>query len=237
MIWIDHHASSIASHPTDIPGYRIDGVAACRLAWQWFTHPDSRRMSLPTKEDFLADRVSEPMAVRLAGLYDVWDHRDGDIEFQFGLRSRELGPDEWKDMLNEDTADPNGELLVQELLEDGRLLQRYQREQDKKAMSRSFLVDFEGLKFLAHNSSGNSLVFDSKDVPETGHDALLSFAFDGKQWTVSMYHAKHRKDLDLSQIAVKYSGGGHAGACGMRFKSLGFDTNLDKRVVLLVSLA
>ena len=22
-------------------GYRIDGVAACRLAWQWFTHPAS----------------------------------------------------------------------------------------------------------------------------------------------------------------------------------------------------
>ncbi len=41
FVWIDHHASSIASHPKDIPGYRIDGVAACRLAWQWFTHPNS----------------------------------------------------------------------------------------------------------------------------------------------------------------------------------------------------
>src|SRR6266550_1069771 len=24
LIWIDHHKSSIESHPTDIPGYRID---------------------------------------------------------------------------------------------------------------------------------------------------------------------------------------------------------------------
>lgn len=38
LIWIDHHKSSIDTHPTTIPGYRIDGVAACRLAWQWFMH-------------------------------------------------------------------------------------------------------------------------------------------------------------------------------------------------------
>jgi hypothetical protein len=41
VIWIDHHKSSIESHPTDIPGYRIDGVAACRLCWAYFTHPAS----------------------------------------------------------------------------------------------------------------------------------------------------------------------------------------------------
>lgn len=41
LVWIDHHKSSIESHPINIPGYRIDGVAACRLAWQWFTHPAS----------------------------------------------------------------------------------------------------------------------------------------------------------------------------------------------------
>ena len=36
VIWIDHHKSSIETHNKTIPGYRIDGVAACRLAWQWF---------------------------------------------------------------------------------------------------------------------------------------------------------------------------------------------------------
>src|SRR5512138_813842 len=35
IIWIDHHKTSIEKYPSDIPGYRIDGVAACRLAWQW----------------------------------------------------------------------------------------------------------------------------------------------------------------------------------------------------------
>lgn len=36
LIWIDHHKSAIEKFPATIPGYRIDGVAACRLAWQWF---------------------------------------------------------------------------------------------------------------------------------------------------------------------------------------------------------
>lgn len=41
VVWLDHHKSSIESHPSTIPGYRIDGVAACRLCFQYFTHPAS----------------------------------------------------------------------------------------------------------------------------------------------------------------------------------------------------
>ncbi len=41
LVWVDHHKSSIETHPTEIPGYRIDGVAACRLCWAYFTHPAS----------------------------------------------------------------------------------------------------------------------------------------------------------------------------------------------------
>lgn len=89
IIWIDHHKSSIETHPTDIPGYRIDGVAACRLAWQWFTlKPCGPRdaIALCDKDNFVSRNVIEPLAVRLAGEYDIWDHRgDGDVEFQFGL--------------------------------------------------------------------------------------------------------------------------------------------------------
>lgn len=49
IIWIDHHKSSIETHPKNIPGYRIDGVAACRLAWAYFTHPDSPFNKEPAK--------------------------------------------------------------------------------------------------------------------------------------------------------------------------------------------
>lgn len=216
IIWIDHHKSSIEKWPNTIPGYRIDGVAACRLAWQWFAHKiDPNRQ---TKQDFINRSVSEPFAVRLAGEYDIWDKRDPNAEtFQFGLRSIDLSLHDWVALLHhpDHSAEPSS--LVGLLLVNGELLQRYQQRNDASIMDRSFLVAFEGLIFLALNTARcNSLTFAAKDVIETGHDALMGFFFNGKEWKVSMYHAKHRTDLDLSAIAVKHGGGGHRGACGFQ---------------------
>lgn len=224
--WIDHHKSSIESHPKDIPGYRIDGVAACRLAWQWFNrvpYPafDKQWCELPCKEYFIDRVVKEPLAVRLAGEFDVWDKRDerADI-FQYGLRSVPL--DEglwWKYLLR---ADEQGVDTVKDLLDFGKTSRVYARTVDAGNMKASFLVEWEGLKFLCLNGRGNSITFASRDVPETGHDALLMFYSNGKNWIVSLYHAKHRADLDLSTIAVKHGGGGHRGACGFTCNKLPF---------------
>lgn len=111
----------------------------------------------------------------------------------------------------------HGDPTVASLLLNGKLLQSYQQRIDASLVNhRSFMVEWEGMKFLTLNTgSFNSLTFAAKDVPETGHDALMGFRWDGRQWTVSLYHAKHRTDLDLSTIAVKNGGGGHRGAAGM----------------------
>lgn len=224
LIWIDHHKTSIETHPSEIQGYRIDGVAACRLAWQWFASGAKRDEVLgnQSKQDFIDRMVKEPYAVRLAGEYDIWDHRDPDAEpFQFALRS--VLPEQllWSRILSDDRQ------YLEHLLEHGRILHDYQQRTDAgvcKAVS--FLVEFEGLKFLAMNTTArNSQAFAAKDVPETGHDALLKFNFTGDKWDCSMYHAKHRTDLDLSAVAKKYGGGGHRGACGFRASSLPFIKN------------
>lgn len=218
LIWIDHHKSAIETHPGDIPGYRIDGVAACRLAWQWFYLHTAPATIWRDKTGYVERRVTEPLAVRLAGEYDVWDKRDPDAEvFQFALRSRELGDDDWRGMLS--VALPHIPDVVVELFQNGRLLQRYQQRTDAGMLHRSFLVDWAGLKFLALNTARcNSLTFAAKDVPETGHDALMGFYFDGGKWNFSLYHARHRTDLDLSALAIKRGGGGHRGACGFQTK-------------------
>lgn len=227
MIWIDHHKSAIDKFPTSIPGYRIDGVAACRLAWQWFS-PTSRNpqtFALPDKQAFTDRTVSEPLAVRLAGEYDVWDHRDNDadVAFQFGLDAqKEL---QWGFLLGFDGAERYGPSnYCSSLVNDGRAAMQCYAKRDADIMrSRSFQARFEGLNFLALNTARcNSNTFAALDVPETGHDALLAFFWTGETWSVSMYHAAHRKDLDLSAIAVKYGGGGHRGACGFRSKTLPF---------------
>jgi len=229
ITWIDHHGSSIASHPTDLSGYRIDGVAACRLAWQWFDTLQRNTGTacgfiigttataiLATKQDFVDRKVSEPLAVRLAGEYDIWDDWREDwnniVAFQFGLKSFDVTGHVWSGLLEtlrEPGARPCNERIVDDLLEAGRRTRFYQQSNDASvANSRSFLMEFEGLKFLALNTARcNSLTFAAKDVPETGHDALCSFCWDGKAWAVSLYHAKHRKDIDLSLIAVKHTQG------------------------------
>lgn len=223
IVWIDHHKTSIEKWPSSITGYRIDGVAACRLAWQWFKYQteceDTTRYKLPTKSDFVGRFVTEPLAVRLAGEYDIWDKRDPDAEtFQYALRAEPLTPVGWAAMFDGDRA------FVNDLLVKGRTCQRYAQDVDASiCKSRTWIMEWEGLKFLCINSARfNSLVFAARDVPETGHDALIGFCFDGKQWTVSLYHAKHRTDLDLSEIAKRHGGGGHRGACGFTSKTLPF---------------
>lgn len=229
IIWIDHHISAMTKYPSDIPGYRIDGVAACRLAWQWFSiHEHNAQnwknemmtLPVPPKVPFVSRTVVEPLAVRLAGEYDVWDKRDPDAEtFQFGLRFVSQGADFWEALLRTDEV---GAKAAVDLLEHGRIAQRYQQMVDAEVIrARSFMLRFEGLRFLALNTAKcNSQTFAALDTPASGHDALMAFYWQGERWIVSMYHAKRRTGIDLSKIAEKHGGGGHKGACGFQPKDV-----------------
>lgn len=241
-LWIDHHKSAIDSHPLQIPGYRIDGVSACRLAWQYWT--GAPEAPLPGKEWFIDRTISEPWAVRLAGEYDIFDKRDPDAElFQHGLRSRILSDADWRCMLqlngklsvdelerlaetgasgllNPDGTSPNP--VVYGLLQNGRVLQFAKAHENESIITKlGFTIQFEGLTVLACNHAMfNSHLFAAGLKPE--HEALLGFKFDGSQWSVSLYHAPGKEHHDLSAIAKRYGGGGHKGACGFRVKTLSF---------------
>lgn len=219
MVWIDHHKSSLEKWNKEIPGYRIDGVAACRLAWQWFANnpmldDEPHGYNLPEKDDYSGRKVTEPLAVTLAGEYDIWDHQPSngaDIAFQFGLDSQESL--DWKTLL---MINKLSNYETSRIVGDGKVAMRCYAKRDADIVrARSFIQEFSGLKFLALNTARcSSNTFAALDVPETGHDALMGFYWNGKRWTISLYHARHRTDLDLSEIAIKCGGGGHRGACG-----------------------
>lgn len=219
LTWIDHHKTAIEKWPKDIIGYRIDGVAACRLAWQWFTlaHTLSEEVFLPSKEMFIKRAVIEPLAVRLAGEYDIWDKRDPHAElFQHGLRSFDLEEaGAWSALLS------NGsESYVQAMLDKGKAIQ-YAKNKENESIIKScgFTIQFEGFTLLACNAARyNSQLFAAGLTPE--HHGCIGFNWDGKQWRVSLY--TDRTDVDLSPVAVKYGGGGHRGACGFRCDKLPF---------------
>jgi hypothetical protein len=242
LVWIDHHRSAMEKYDqpgkSTISGYRIDGVAACRLAWQWFTlaakswkegdgakpaNPDRGFYVLPSDVQFKNREVHEPLAVRLAGEYDIWDKRDPDAElFQHGLRSEPLDDVDWSVLLSDSAWHPGGYNIVIRLLGNGKVLQ-YAKTQENASIIKDigFTFIFEGLVFLACNHARyNSFLFTAGLRPE--HDACFGFKWTGKDWSVSLYHAPGKEHHDLSLIAVKYNGGGHAGACGYRTKNLPF---------------
>lgn len=218
LIWIDHHKSAMAKFSPDIKGYRIDGVAACRLAWQFFFSGDP--VGLPGKEAYVNREVVEPLAVRLAGEYDIWDKRDPRAElFQHGLRTRELTAEVWECLLG-----PGSDILVGGLLEAGTVLQFSRgKENESIIKAQGFTLQFEGLTFLACNAARyNSHLFTAGLKPE--HDGCLGFNWDGKRqkWRISLYGVPGKPDIDLSAIAVRYGGGGHKQACGFECLALPF---------------
>jgi uncharacterized protein len=246
VIWIDHHKSAIEKFSSEIQGYRIDGVAACRLAWQWFSVLDKKGFhqigelvdgvwgKLPEKQQFINRNVSEPLAVRLAGEYDIWDKRDPHSElFQHGLKSRDLSSYDWKMLLSNEVDEilqgtgmeqTDSELACANLLSAGHIIQYAQTQQNESIIKdMGFDLEFEGLKFLACNHARyNSQLFTAGLKPE--HDACFGFKWIPKNqcWEISLYHALGKEHHDLSRIAVKHGGGGHRGACGFRLKKLPF---------------
>jgi len=174
LIWIDHHRTAIERYPASISGYRIDGVAACRLAWQYFFSQDP--IGLPEREAYVKRKLVEPLAVRLAGEYDVWDKRDPQADlFQFGLRSRELEPWIWGNLLNLQASPA----MVTTLCENGKVLEFARRKENESTIKyQGFTIEWEGLKFLACNTGrANSDLFQAGLRPE--HDGCLSFAWQG----------------------------------------------------------
>ncbi len=216
LVWIDHHQTAIEKFSSSIPGYRIDGVAACRLAFQWFIRTCAG-YPLPDKAMYIDRRVDEPWAVRLAGEYDIWDRRDSNAElFQHGLRSCDLTPF-WPSLVG--VGDTH---TIIELLSAGKSVQYAKTKEDESiAKHLSFTIHFEGLCFCAINAARyNSHLFTAGIKPE--HDALFGFNYNGKKWRVSLYHAPGKEHHYLNKIASKYGGGGHPGACGFTLDKLPF---------------
>ncbi len=226
IVWIDHHKSAIEKwdnidDAAKLVGYRIDGVAACRLCWQWFFlgYEIEVYENLPTKQEFIDRKVKEPALIRLAGEYDIWDHRDSRGKFlQFGLRS--IDEAEFRELLRAQFAGLDNHHLAA-VIETGESIKSYvDKQADEYSAAYAHTIKWEGLTFCVLNigQRGNSDLLKGGIKPE--HDACFAWRFDGKQVLVSLYHIEWKTHHDLSLIAVKYKGGGHKGACGFRI-SLG----------------
>lgn len=211
VTWIDHHKTAIDlwNQNKDImPGkWGLDlnpDLAACEIAWQHFN-----------------GKRAEPLAVTYLGRYDVWDldYEPEVLPFQMGMR---VGP--WDPCVEENLSNWHTLLLdeddsvrkgyTQDFVYAGDLILDYQKQQNQRLMSKSFVHTWKGLRFLTVNAGGiNSMAFESAFNPDE-HDAVMSFFFTGAHWTFSMYSPDQKHDLSV--LAQEMGGGGHAHACGFQ---------------------
>lgn len=198
LFWIDHHKSAIekmADYPRVISGFREIGKAGCELTW-----------------DYLFPAGGLPEAIWLLGRYDVWDHSDPrTLPFQYGMRQHhDTRPesDVWGSYLTEHSA-----LTVAETKATGEIILSYQNAQNTMyAKGMSYEAEFEGHRAIIINRAySNSQLFDSVYDSEK-HDIMIVFGVKPNEYKYSLYSVK--PEIDVSELAKKYGGGGHKGAAG-----------------------
>ena len=207
LIWIDHHKSAIEKiEYTTLPdnntslscvirGEREIGRAGCELTWE-----------------YLFSKEPMPDAVKLLGRYDVWDHKNSEVlPFQYGMRMEEWEPtsQKWRCLFE----NPNAYM---DYIQDGDTILAYENQQNTAySKSMAFPVEFEGHKTWAINKAlSNAKIFETIKDADKRPLWLLFNCRDGL-WKYSLYSAPN-SGIDVSQIAVKYGGGGHAGAAGFQ---------------------
>ncbi len=212
FIWIDHHKSAMAALADiskDWPGVRDLSEAACVLAWKYF---------------FPGRPV--PRAITLIGDRDIWRWAESDTgAFSEGLYVRDTraeNDDLWLPLLEEDPA------LMQSILVEGQRLREIRlAEIESRVEQQGFEVEFEGHRTLVINTSSNG------DLGQRGRDLGYEIVYcyeDRMQNDILTTNVTlFSRQADVSIIAQRYGGGGHARAAGFSFprRSTPFPADVD----------
>ncbi len=206
MIWIDHHRSAINSLTDEqFDGIRDITYAGCELAWKYF----------------FDDNI--PLPIKLLGRYDVWDHSNESfweneiLPFQYGIRLHCNTPEDLLKYL--DLYNKCGSQLINDVIREGQICLKYQNLQNKEYAKRyAYFVNWQGYCCCCINiGMSNSTIFDSiTDL----YDIMVVYCnTNSKSYTISLY-SKSSSGIDVSSIASKYGGGGHANAAGFQTNKL-----------------
>ena len=215
VVWIDHHITAIQKFKgyENIEGMRADTYpAACLLCWK-FCYP----------------LVDPPTFVSLVSDYDTWKYEFGDMTRNLVTAAQNmentypLNRDFWRLVLD------NDQKIIEDMGDNGKKIrQKLENERKNYAKNYAFSIDFEGLKTIACNKrDGGSLLFENlEDI--SCFDIMLSFQYNGrsKLWEFSLYSTN--SEVDCSEIAKKYGGGGHPGAAGFSLDYLPFELGRSK---------
>jgi len=235
LVVIDHHKSFL-EHPVakDLAGLRSTEFSGCMLTWKYFYHdvPMPRLVFYLGKFD-IWDR--EPWS----------DWVEKCVPANFGALAQNVHPsirrpgaqvDNFLDKYLDDFFSGNREEVesqIQTVIEDGKkvwtyMYLEYAQGAEKMAVEAALQIPlpdgqkdkygntFQNLNVVVMNSRMNSFGFESVFDPEK-HHAMVSWYMSRTPgvYEVSMYTPK-TEGIDLTLLAKKFGGGGHAGACGFK---------------------
>lgn len=200
FIWIDHHKSAMLEFEEigkEWGGIRDLSEAACVLTWKYF-FPDK----------------PAPRAVVLIGDRDIWRWAEADTGgFNESLYNQDHHAQNdalWNLLFEDDQA------TLDRMIKEGQWLRNINLANiDLLMKGRSFEVRFERHNALAINAVGTG------DIGNYGRDLGYEIVYcyrdemqtEGLSTVVTLFSDK----VDVSVIAKKYGGGGHAGAAGFSF--------------------
>jgi len=125
---------------------------------------------------------------------------------------------------------------VLDILNNGANIYKYLCQEAKQIYKNGFDIHLkeyrENLKYNPWNDKGTNIIYKflcinkerfnpinfGIDYHKDGYDGCACFHYDGKQWCFSLYNDNGQ--VDCSQIAKQFRGGGHKGAAGFRIKSI-----------------
>jgi oligoribonuclease NrnB/cAMP/cGMP phosphodiesterase (DHH superfamily) len=200
LVWIDHHKSAInefAGIADDWPGKRDITKAACVLTWEYF---------FPSRP--------VPKAIVLIGDRDIWRWAEADTgafnESVYNQNHEAADDAFWKPLLGDDP-----DRLKKMIAEGAWLRQIKLKNVERMMVRRSFELFFEGYRTLVVNSPGNGDLGDygkarDYEIVYTYEDKMQP---EGLTTSVTLFS----NQVDVSVIAKRFGGGGHAGAAGFEF--------------------
>lgn len=207
IFWYDHHKTAIPTQQA--LGWGVMDLAESGASLTW-------KMEYPQKEI--------PQIISYVKDKDIWEWKlPHSREISAAIRDLDQIHDPkshtWKDLienLNEDK--------FKKLVETGEIVLRSQKMRMKEGAEKGFEVDFHGYKTLAVNWSFESSEMGEYIYKDLNYEVALIFYYTGEIWNFSL----RSNQVDVSELAKKYGGGGHPGASGFRTDSIEWLLKLNK---------
>ncbi|MCH7663016.1 MAG: hypothetical protein IH859_04000 [Chloroflexi bacterium] len=179
------------------PGIRKLDEAACVLTWQYF-FPDK----------------PVPKAILLIGDRDIWRWDEAQTgPFGEGLYQQDTRADNqelWEPLLDDDAK------MVNQLIKNGSILYAAQLNNIQRKVARyGQETSFEGYRTLLVNDRGSGEM--GNHINQLGYQIGYCYIDSLKGGQLTTFVTLYSKEIDVSQIARKFGGGGHVGAAGFSF--------------------